>query len=78
MTKKELQERIDYLENRIDDLSSENRKYRDKEEANQFQVLEDKKLLVEINKDYLEIIRWHVNPKSAMPPQRDMDRLTSY
>lgn len=67
MTKKELEKQVEWLKERVEEQSSTLKKYEDKEEKEQYELREEINVLERVNRDYLEIIRWHVNKDTAMP-----------
>lgn len=74
MNKKEMQEEIEYLRTKLDykdkELSEYKEKelseYKEKERQEMYGIADDKSLLQQVNRDYLEIIRWHTNKESAV------------
>lgn len=66
MNKKELQEHIDWLERQLNEKEIDLREFREEKAKKSFLREEDIDLLQKVNNDYLEIIRWHVNPDTAV------------
>lgn len=73
MTKKELEQEVEWLKERVEEQALELREYKDKEKEEEYKLGEDLSLLERTNRDYLEIIRWHVNKDAAIPPRQDIN-----
>lgn len=66
-------EEIEYLRTKLDYKDKELSEYKEKERQEMYRLADDKNLLLQVNRDYLEIIRWHTNEETAViqPPEFD-------